>query len=116
MAVKVQPYEIRLYEAGNGHEPFARWLRSLRDLRTRARIEQRINRLRHGNFGDCKPLKNAAGIYELRLDFGAGYRVYFGIAEQMIVLLLTGGDKSSQDRDILKAVEYWNEYRKRSES
>lgn len=92
------------------------WLDSLRDIRARARIEQRINRLLRGNFGDCKPLKNAEGVHELRLDFGPGYRVYFGIAEKVIVLLLTGGDKSSQDKDISKARIYWNDYKQRSQS
>lgn len=114
--MKVQPYEIRLYQAHDGHEPFADWLASFRDLRARARIEQRINRLMKGNFGDCKPLKNASGVHELRLDFGPGYRVYFSMEETVIVLLLTGGDKSSQDKDIRKAINYWNEYtRRRSE-
>jgi putative addiction module killer protein len=111
--VRVQLYEIRLYEAADGHQPFADWLASFRDLRARARIEQRISRLMKGNFGDCKPLKNASGVHELRLDFGPGYRVYFGIEERVILLLLTGGDKSSQDKDIRKAINYWHEYQRR---
>ena len=111
----MQQYEIRLYQSAAGHVPFALWLESLRDRRARARIEQRVNRLLRGNFGDCKPLKNAGGVHELRLDFGPGYRVYFGIAESVIVLLLTGGDKSSQDKDICKALNYWNEYKHRSQ-
>jgi len=112
--MKVRRYEIRLYEAEDGCAPFAEWIRSFRDMRARARIEQRVNRLVAGNFGDCKPLKAANGVHELRLDFGPGYRVYFGIAGQVIVLLLTGGDKSSQEKDIRRAVTYWNEYRERS--
>lgn len=90
------------------------WIRSLRELRVRARIEQRVGRLKGGNFGDCKPLKDAGGVHELRLDFGPGYRVYFGITREVVVLLLTGGDKASQDKDIRTAVTYWNEYRRMS--
>jgi putative addiction module killer protein len=108
--VKVQPYEIRLYQTAAGREPFADWVRTLRDMRVRARIEQRVGRLRGGNFGDCKTLKDADGVHELRMDFGPGYRVYFGIAQEVVVLLLIGGDKASQDKDIRKAVGYWNEY------
>jgi len=107
--MKVQSYEIRLYKTADGRKPFSEWISSLRDVRARLRIEKRIERLLKGNFGDCKPLKNADGVHELRLDFGPGYRVYFGIAEHTIVLLLCGGDKSSQDKDIRKAVIYWNE-------
>ena len=112
--MKVQHYEIRLYQTAEGREPFAEWIRSLRDARVRARIEQRVGRLMGGNFGDCKTLRDADGVHELRLDFGPGYRVYFGIAHELVVLLLTGGDKASQDRDIRKAVMYWNEYRRAS--
>ena len=80
---------------------FARWLTSLRDLRARSRILVRIDRLELGNFGDAKFFK---GIGELRIDYGPGYRVYFVRRGDMIVVLLCGGEKSSQPADIRKAV------------
>jgi len=80
----------------------------LRDSATRRRILQRILRLQSGNYGDCKSLKG--GIYELRLMFGAGYRVYFGEDGDTIIVLLCGGDKSTQKKDIEKARVYWQEY------
>jgi putative addiction module killer protein len=113
MPMKLQHYEVRLYETPEGSKPFALWLRSLRDDSIRLRIDRRLERLMNGNFGDCKLLTATGGVYELRFSFGPGYRVYFGVSEQTAVLLLCGGDKSSQDRDIRKATAYWNEYRHR---
>lgn len=71
----------------------------------------RINRLRMGNFGDCKPIKGITRLYELRIHFGPGYRLYFGKAKDKLVIILCGGDKGSQARDIEKAKEYWLYYR-----
>jgi putative addiction module killer protein len=105
--------ELRLYVAGNGKVPFPLWLNSLRDTRARAVIRVRLNRIRLGNFGDCKPVGD--GVKELRVDYGPGYRVYFGQVDQRIVLLLCGGDKSSQGRDIEKARTYWADYRRRED-
>lgn len=84
-------------------EIFAKWLDELSDLRGRARILARIERLRGGNFGDWKSLGD--GVGELRVDSGPGYRVYFTRVGSEIVVLLAGGDKSSQARDIRKAKE-----------
>lgn len=84
-------------------EIFAKWLDQLSDLRGRARILARIERLRDGNFGDWKSLGD--GVGELRVDSGPGYRVYFTRVGSEIVVLLAGGDKSSQARDIRKAKE-----------
>lgn len=77
---------------------FDRWLRQLRDIRAKARIEARIRRLSLGNPGDVKPVGD--GISELRIDYGPGYRVYFMAKGPIIVVLLCGGDKGSQSRDI----------------
>ena len=71
----------------------------------------RINRVRLGNFGDCKPV--GGGVLELRMTFGPGYRVYLAREGQSVVLLLCGGDKGSQDRDIERLRQHWNEYRSR---
>jgi putative addiction module killer protein len=69
----------------------------------------RINRLRLGNFGDCKPVGD--GVFELRMMFGPGYRVYFARQGESVVLLLCGGDKGTQDADIERAKKYWHEHR-----
>jgi putative addiction module killer protein len=84
-------------------ELFARWLASLRDRRARMRITARIRRLSLGNFGDVKPV--GGGVSEMRVDYGPGYRVYFVQRGEMLVILLAGGDKSTQGRDIARARE-----------
>lgn len=82
-------------------ESYAVWFSRLRDERAKARINARIFRLSNGNLGDIKAVGD--GVAELRIDYGPGYRVYFIRFEQVIVLLLCGGDKSSQVADIVKA-------------
>ncbi len=83
------------------------WLHSL-SRQYRARVFARLDRVETGNLGDCKSVGD--GVFELRLPFGAGYRIYFGEVGTTIVLLLCGGDKSSQKNDVAKAKEYWNMY------
>ena len=80
---------------------FANWLRKLRDEQARARIQIRIRRLSLSNFGDVRPV--GEGVSELRIDYGPGYRVYFQQIGSLLVLLLVGGDKKTQDADIVKA-------------
>jgi putative addiction module killer protein len=80
---------------------FASWLRKLRDEQARARIQIRIRRLSLGNFGDVKPV--GEGVSELRIDYGPGYRVYLQRIGSLLVLLLAGGSKKTQDADIAKA-------------
>ena len=80
---------------------FANWLRKLRDEQARARIQIRIRRLSLGNFGDVKPV--GEGVSELRIDYGPGYRVYFHQIGNLLVLLLVGGTKKTQEADIIKA-------------
>ena|ERR1035441_4794977 len=80
---------------------FANWLRKLRDEQARARIQIRIRRLSLGNFGDVKPV--GEGVGELRIDYGPGYRVYFHQIGNLLILLLVGGTKKTQDADIVKA-------------
>jgi len=79
-------------------ENFTKWIRALKDRVAQALITARIRRISVGNFGDSKPVGN--GVSELRIDYGPGYRVYFTRREQEIVVLLCGGDKSTQSRDI----------------
>lgn len=104
-----QPKELQIYRTPNGQEPFTEWLKSLQDRRTRKRIQARIDRIESGNLGDHKSLGD--GVFEFRLQFGPGYRIYFGEVNNTIILLLCGGDKSSQDRDIERAKIYWQEYK-----
>lgn len=82
---------------------FDRWLRDLRDMRAKARIQARLDRLAGGNPGDVKPI--GGGISEMRIDYGPGYRVYYMQRGPVVVILLSGGDKSSQNSDIAKATE-----------
>lgn len=105
--------EVREYVAANGKAPFSSWIAKIRDRQVRARIRTRVSRIRVGNFGDCKPI--GEGVFELRLQFGPGYRVYFGREHEQLILLLCGGDKGTQDRDIQRAKEMWNEYRTRDD-
>ena len=100
--------DLRILILSNGRAPFKDWLRSLRDRQTKARILSRIDRLRLGNFGDYQSVGD--GVFELRIHFGPGYRVYFGLHGAQVVLLLCGGDKSTQARDIADAQRYWKEF------
>jgi putative addiction module killer protein len=104
--------EIRRYRAASGAEPFNNWLLRLRDRQAKARVLVRIDRLESGNFGDCKALRG--GVHELRIDWGPGYRVYFGRDGNLLVILLIGGDKRTQATDIRRALEYWQDYQRRS--
>ena len=99
--------EILLYRRG-GSVPFSDWLAALSDSRTVGIVRARLNRLRLGNFGDSKSV--GGGVMELRVDFGPGYRIYFGRKGSTIVVLLCGGDKKTQAKDIAVARKYWREY------
>jgi len=104
--------EVRHYLTASGKNVFAEWLDSLRDPKVEARIAARIARLAAGNFGDCKPVRD--GVWELRVNVGPGYRVYYGMLGRTRVLLLCGGDKRRQSADVDRAVGYWNDYRRRT--
>ncbi len=84
-------------------EAYARWFKRLRDREARVRIDSRIRRLSLGNPGDVRPVRE--GVSEIRIDYGPGYRVYFVQRDQALVVLLAGGDKDSQERDIRRALE-----------
>lgn len=106
-------FEVRRYTTANGVDLIGRWLEGLRDRQAVARVLTRIDRLERGLFGDCKPC--GGGVWELRVDWGPGYRVYYARAGATIVLLLCGGDKTTQRADILKAQGCWNDYVERQE-
>ena len=105
----MQNYEIREYVTPHGKNHFYSWLKSLRDSNDWARIRARLDRFVLAIYGDFKSLGNS--IYELRFKFGPGYRIYFARSGKTIILLLCGGDKSSQKKDIKRAREYWNQFR-----
>ena len=106
--MKANPRELRSYQTPSGKVPFQDWLGNLRDSKGRALIRLRLDRLEYGNFGDCKSVGD--GVFELRIKFGPGYRVYFAEDGSRIVLLLIAGDKRSQVKDIKTAKSYWREY------
>jgi len=103
-------HEIRIYARSDGAEPYTVWERGLADRTVRGRIRARIARLRLGNFGDSK---RVGEVFELRIDVGPGYRVYYGREGDDVVILLCGGDKASQARDIERAEAYWRDHRSR---
>jgi putative addiction module killer protein len=99
------------YETSNAECPIRKWLNEL-DSTIAARIEARLKRVSLGNFGDSKPI--GEGVSELRMTFGSGYRIYFGQHGDEIVILLCGGDKSSQSNDIETAKNYWLDFQRRN--
>lgn len=95
---------IKLFKTANGKKPFREWLDKLKSKQDKARIRRRIDRLELGHYGDCKRL--AKDLFELRLFFGPGYRLYYTEQGNEIIILLLGGDKSSQTRDVAQATAY----------
>lgn len=110
--VETKPKDIRIHRTPEGREPFTEWIEKLKDKKIRAAILARIDRLRGGNFGDYKSL--GENLYELRIRYGAGYRVYFGKADKIIIVIVCGGSKSAQKQDIQRAMAYWEELKKKS--
>ncbi|MCB0308037.1 MAG: type II toxin-antitoxin system RelE/ParE family toxin [Bdellovibrionales bacterium] len=102
------PKELVEYLDESGDSPFSSWLSNLRDSKGRAVIRKRLNRIRLGNLGDYKSVGD--GVYEIRIHFGPGYRIYFGVDQETIVVLLAGGDKSTQIDDIRRSKGLWKEY------
>jgi len=103
--------ETITYQDSNGHKPYAEWLDSLTDRQAKARILVRVNRMAAGNFGDCKPVRD--GVLELKIDIGPGYRVYISRQGPLLVLLLCGGDKTDQSRNIEHAIAYLKDWKQR---
>jgi putative addiction module killer protein len=107
--LEVQRRKLVLYETADGRCPWREWFDGLKDQKVKAAIDARLLRLQRGNLGDCKRIE--AGVSELRVHFSAGYRIYFGQEGDTLVVLLCGGSKRSQKRDIDHAKAYWNDYR-----
>jgi putative addiction module killer protein len=104
--------EIRRYLTERGRDVFGEWLVGLKDARTKAKIVARIDRLSAGNFGDCRALRG--GLFELRIDWGPGFRVYYAMIGKSCVLLLGAGEKRKQSTDIERAMQHLEDYRERT--
>lgn len=104
--------ELRYYQTSVGNRPFVDWFEGLNDKQARARIDARLARIAGGNLGDVEPV--GEGVMELRIAWGPGYRVYFARIGQVIILLLFGGDKRTQQKDIKRAKAYFEDFKARS--
>ncbi|MDB5490328.1 MAG: addiction module killer protein [Micavibrio sp.] len=102
--------ELKVYRNAFGKEPFTEWLNGLRSKAAQARIATVLMRLQAGNAGDCKSIGH--GVQEIRVHMEAGYRVFFGHDGQELVIILAGSDKSDQKREIIKAIKYWQDYKR----
>jgi putative addiction module killer protein len=102
--------DVVLFEQSDGHSPFATWFDDL-DRHAAAKVTIAVERLRHGNFSNVKAV--GEGVQEFRIDWGPGYRLYLGRDGGKLVILLTGGSKHRQDRDIKRAKDLWTEYKRR---
>ena len=109
--MEVTPRKVEYYHTPDGKIPYREWYYSLRDIKVKAIIRERLTRVEHGLLGDAKGV--GGGVYELRFDLGPGYRIYFGQEGRTIIWLLCGGDKSTQRKDIKAAQEYWADYLRR---
>lgn len=105
-------YEVRVYTTRDGKDMFAAWLHALRDVKVQRAVLRRRDRMAEGNFGDHKSC--GGGIWELRIDMGPGYRIYYALASLRVVLLLLGGDKTSQASDIARAKDCWQDWKERA--
>ena len=105
-------FVLHHYVTSEGDDVFIQWLSGVRDRVARAQVANRVNRLERGNFGDHRFCRE--GVWELRLDTGPGYRVYYARDGEKLILLLGGGDKRTQDRDIERAIAHWRDWQRRS--
>ncbi len=112
LTMKSRAQILQIYATPSGKRPFEQWIKSINDSTTVWRIQARLAGVGAGNLGDVKPV--GAGVSELRLKFGAGYRIYFGVDGDHLIILLCGGDKSTQSDDIEKAKVYWTDYKRRT--
>ena len=104
-------FDLIVYQQLQGQCPYNRWFESLRDERAQSRIIARLRQVRAGNLGDCKSV--GEGVVELRIDVGPGYRLYCGRSGVTLVVLLCGGDKSTQTQDIERAKGFWADWKRR---
>ncbi|MTI15131.1 type II toxin-antitoxin system RelE/ParE family toxin [Sansalvadorimonas verongulae] len=106
--------EAHEYETEDGHRPYSDWIKSLRDKRAAAKLVGAVRKMEGGNFGDSKPI--GEGLSEYRINYGPGYRIYYKVEGSRIIILLCGGDKSTQQVDIQNAQAYWADYQARKQN
>src|SRR5205823_4494612 len=104
--------ELRRYLTVSGKDVFGNWIADVDDPRAKAKIAARLARMEVNNFGDSRAVGD--GVWELRIDWGPGYRIYYAMATSSIVVLLCGGDKRKQTTDIARAKAYWKDYKRRT--
>ena len=104
--------QLIIYTKLNNQKPFENWVNGL-DNTLQERVDHKIVQLTNGNFNNCSILKNADGVKEARIRTSSGLRIYFTEENNQIIILLVGGDKDTQKRDIEKAKEYWQDYKQR---
>jgi putative addiction module killer protein len=106
-------YDVEVYETEAGDAPFQDWLDGIKSAEAKTQIVARIRRAALGNFGDWKALVGTSGLHEMRIHSGPGFRVFYAIVGQTIILLLAGATKKEQDRTIAKAKSYLEDYKRR---
>ena len=104
-------YSVVEYVTTHGKSPFGKWLLGLKDKRAKIKLHARIRRASLGNFGDWKDVKGAKGLFEMREHYGQGYRIFYTIIDNKIILLLAGSTKRDQNRTIAKAKDYLADYK-----
>ena len=104
-------YEIKIYQTSSRKRPFDKWLNDLTDRKAQIAIDLRLERIRLGNLGQNKSL--GGGVYELKIDLGPGFRIYYGKIGLQVILLLCAGDKRSQQKDIILAKKYFQDFKTR---
>lgn len=109
--MRIEEKTLEIYKTADEKAPFIDWMDAL-DANTQTVIETRLNRIRLGNLGDVKRI--GSGVHEFRIDYGSGYRVYFGNISGKIIMLLVGGEKNTQQKDIRKAQECWRDFKERT--
>ena len=102
--------EVREFLDEEGSSPYGKWFNRLNAVAA-AKVATAIHRMEQGNFSNVKGV--GAGVYEYRIDFGPGYRIYFGKDGDQLVILLAGGTKKRQDADVAAAKEFWQDYKRR---
>jgi putative addiction module killer protein len=102
--------EVEYYRSSDGKEPYGEWFAGIKDQKTQQKLDARLARMRGGNFGDSEPI--GGGASENKIDHGPGYRIYYGIDGKKVIIL-KGGDKSTQASDIELARKHWTEYKNR---
>ncbi len=108
------PYTLEYYLTEVGEKPFKEWLDGLKDIIAARRSVSGLTGVRLGTLGKNRSVEE--GVYELKIDYGPGYRVYYGLDKKTVVLLLLGGDKSSQRKDITQARTYWEDHKRRKKN